>query len=371
MKRNILVVLFICSLGVVSAQTSPSCVDLKTNLSRGAESNNVLILQNFLYAKGFLKATPNGYFGPGTFAGVKAFQKSVGLSQVGNTGPMTRAAIQKISCAASSLEVKQSVPNVSTTTTPVIQVPVATTSPITVVQTTYPIPVLYSVDFITLFSGGQTDWTFNLYGMNFSQATNTVKFKNISTQISYTIGVLPSATGTMIVMPKDLTNTTFSCGINCNEKLPAGTYEITVTTEGGQSNLKTIDIKSFTSTVQTGSIGGAIAPNSYRTRFGTLTFSPSFPALLKSVTLNIVSSSNSSTGLGNIVLIDEATNDVFSPDTYIPAFQSKIVDAFADVGVSPPGTVIANFSVILQDYVGKKDTKFTSSNFLVTLQGVL
>lgn len=371
MKRNILIVLFIFSLSFASAQTSPSCFDLKINLSRGAESGNVLKLQNFLFAKGFLKATPNGYFGPGTLAGVKAFQKSVGLPQVGNTGPMTRMAIKKASCDANTLETKPVTPNVSTTTTPVNQVPVATTSSVTVVQKVYPVPALYSVDFITLFSGGQTDWTFNLYGMNFSQATNTIKFKNTATQITYTIGVLPSATGTVIIMPKNLTGTTFSCGVGCNEKLPSGTYEITVTTEGGVSNSRTIDIKSFTSSVQTGSVSGALPPNSSRARFGTLTFSPSVPVLVKSVTLKIVSSSNQTSGLGSTVLIDQATNAVLETNSYVPAYQSKIIDALADVGVSLPGTVTANFSVTLQDYVGKKDTIFTSPNFLVTLQGVL
>ncbi len=370
MKKIILGVLLVSTVVLTLAQTVP-CVSLTYNLQRGYESSAVLSLQNFLYAKGFLKATPNGYFGPGTLAGVKAFQKSAGLPQVGNTGPLTRAAIQKNSCVSGNQEVKQPASNVSTTTTQTSPVQATTTTPAVVTQKFYPMPNLYSVDFVTLFSGGQTDWTFNLYGINFSSTTNIVRFKNIATQISYTIGVLPSATGTIIVMPKNLTSTTFPCGINCNEKLPAGTYEIMVTTEGGQSNLRTIDIKSFTSSVQTGSVGGALAPNSYRARFGTLTFSPSVPVLLKSTTLKIVSSSNPSSGLGNIVLIDQLTNDVFEANSYMAAFQSKIIDAYADVGVSLPGTVMANFSVILQDYVGKKDTTFTSPNFLVTLQGVL
>lgn len=86
------------SISYASAATG-SCVDLTSILTKGSESPKVLQLQNFLYAKGFLKAAPNGYFGAGTLAGVKAYQASIGLAQVGSVGPGTRAAIKKDSCA--------------------------------------------------------------------------------------------------------------------------------------------------------------------------------------------------------------------------------------------------------------------------------
>ncbi len=85
----------------ISYASAASCTDIKVWLSRGYESSNVLALQNFLYEKGYLKATPNGYYGPGTFAGVKAYQKSLGFEQVGSVGPATRAAIKKDTCGAS------------------------------------------------------------------------------------------------------------------------------------------------------------------------------------------------------------------------------------------------------------------------------
>ncbi len=99
MKKLVIFILGILSLSYASAST---CVDLKSIVARGHESSNVRSLQNFLYEIGYLKAKPNGYFGAGTLAAVKAYQKSIGLSPVGSVGPGTRAAIKKESCGESS-----------------------------------------------------------------------------------------------------------------------------------------------------------------------------------------------------------------------------------------------------------------------------
>ena len=60
-----------------------------------------------------MTATPNGYFGDGTFSAVKKYQKSVGLSQSGGVLPLTRAAIQKETCFSS-------IPTVAVVTTSAI-----------------------------------------------------------------------------------------------------------------------------------------------------------------------------------------------------------------------------------------------------------
>lgn len=99
MKKSIAVLLLLAGISYASAGT---CVDLTKNVSRYQENSSVLSLQNFLFEKGYLKATPNGYYGAGTFAAVKAYQKSLGLEQVGNVGPGTRAAIKKASCGSTA-----------------------------------------------------------------------------------------------------------------------------------------------------------------------------------------------------------------------------------------------------------------------------
>ena len=97
------IVFLITSLFVTLSYTSAyTCTDLQKNVARTQESPSVLALQNFLFEKGYLKAKPNGYFGAGTFAAVKMYQKSLGIEQVGSTGPFTRTAIKKETCSLSS-----------------------------------------------------------------------------------------------------------------------------------------------------------------------------------------------------------------------------------------------------------------------------
>lgn len=59
----------------------------------GSTGSEVTSLQTFLAAKGFMTATPTGYFGLATMKALKASQKSVDLPPTGSTGPRTRVAI--------------------------------------------------------------------------------------------------------------------------------------------------------------------------------------------------------------------------------------------------------------------------------------
>lgn len=81
--------------------TQPAlCVDLPNNLMRGDENSYVLKLQNFLVKKGLLNATPNGYYGVGTTAAVKAYQEEQGFKVTGDTLTMMREEIKKETCLA-------------------------------------------------------------------------------------------------------------------------------------------------------------------------------------------------------------------------------------------------------------------------------
>jgi hypothetical protein len=62
-------------------------------LEYGDNNTEVLALQLYLSATGYMTATPNGNFGPATEAAVKAFQAKHGIEAVGYVGPATRAAL--------------------------------------------------------------------------------------------------------------------------------------------------------------------------------------------------------------------------------------------------------------------------------------
>ncbi len=94
-------------------QATASCVNLAVNMryeksySRTGRTMTdantggaVTLLQNFLSAKGYLKATPNGQFGPATRDAVSAFQAEYNIpaNPKGYVGPMTREKIRDVSC---------------------------------------------------------------------------------------------------------------------------------------------------------------------------------------------------------------------------------------------------------------------------------
>ncbi len=76
-----------------------SCVTIGRALSFGATGSEVTKLQGFLKAQGHFSATSVPRYGNATLAAVRAFQKAQGISQTGTVGPLTRAAISRVSCA--------------------------------------------------------------------------------------------------------------------------------------------------------------------------------------------------------------------------------------------------------------------------------
>lgn len=65
-------------------------------LAVGSRGEDVTLLQTFLLQNRYMTATPSGYFGSQTMAGVKAFQSANGLESVGFVGPKTRTKLNTI-----------------------------------------------------------------------------------------------------------------------------------------------------------------------------------------------------------------------------------------------------------------------------------
>ncbi len=362
MKKSIFIALLVSTFSYSYAAVS--CLDLSTNLSRGAESSVVLSLQNFLYAKGLLKVAPNGYFGPSTFAAVKAYQKGIGLAQVGNTGPATRAAIKKESCQSQANSV---LPQTGASSTATVQ-----SSPIVNASTatSFVRPLLDHIEYVSLFAGGTTDWGFSLYGSNFSTSSNTVLFRNTGTHVSYTIGTFSSATGTAVVLPANLTGTSFSCGTNCMEKLPAGQYEVVVRNEGGESDSKLITIQPFTLTIQ--NLASQTLPASQTgNKIALVSFSTPAAVTVKTVSFDVGTSTISGGGLSVSPLHDEINGGDFKVNSVLNPLQTALISVYADTNNTTPGTLYGTCTVGIEDFIGKHTTTFTSQPILMTVNGVL
>ena len=73
-----------------------TCFVTTGNLVRGDKSSDILRLQKILAKQGYLKATPNGNFGPATYAAVIAFQAINTIEQTGTVGPLTKQAFKTL-----------------------------------------------------------------------------------------------------------------------------------------------------------------------------------------------------------------------------------------------------------------------------------
>jgi hypothetical protein len=76
-----------------SNQNTSSKYLFTSALSPGMKGAAVLQLQNRLMLEGYFTGTPNGYYGEGTTAAVKAYQRDKGLTPLGSVGPGTRSAL--------------------------------------------------------------------------------------------------------------------------------------------------------------------------------------------------------------------------------------------------------------------------------------
>lgn len=85
-----------------TASSNTTCTDLSYDLYQGLSDSStdksVLNLQNYLFKLGYLKASPNGYFGPATLLAVKNYQLNNNISNTGRVGPLTRKTIKNDSC---------------------------------------------------------------------------------------------------------------------------------------------------------------------------------------------------------------------------------------------------------------------------------
>jgi hypothetical protein len=88
--RNILKTLIVTML---FTPTFASALTITRPLTVGSRGADVTSLQEFLNARGYLRVSATGYFGPLTKAAVMELQKANGLEPVGNVGPKTRALI--------------------------------------------------------------------------------------------------------------------------------------------------------------------------------------------------------------------------------------------------------------------------------------
>lgn len=344
-----------------------TCTDVKVNLKRGAESKDVLALQQFLVEKKLLTATPNGYFGPATVRAVQAYQKSVGLTNSGSVLTLTRAQIKKETCTGGATNATTTTqnPNSKATTTADIKKQVVKTGPA---------PVVTSADKAVVLLGGNTEWMINIKGSNFSTTTNTVLLEKKDSSKKYTVGTFSSLDKKTITLPKNLGSLTFPCGASCRQRLQEGEYFIVVETpEGGESKRSEyVIVKDATITSSSATTNASIPYVATSTRLGTFTFKANTPLRISTIKFSLDGSNASSTNLTKVVFKDEQTGQVIpSAGAGIELYQEEYrnIGVYANVETQKAVKAVATFTLDVVDTVGKKTTSFVSPTFPVSFDG--
>ncbi len=384
------------------------CTDLKVNLVKNNKGNNVLVLQNFLLEKGFLKATPNGYFGNGTFLAVKNYQKSIGLAQSGKVFPLTRESIKKDSCQNPSSNNKSSNQSNSTTnvcTMDVMRCPdgsyvgrsgpkcefiacpkegsVATSTPL-IINT--PTPSITSIDRKFFFENGIVDKGFTLIGNDFSTTSNNIYAVSRLDNKRYFIGSfnkLSGATST-IYASSSLSSDSFYCGTNCFKKLSRGSYDMYINKDKTDSNPTSFYIESFNINAFSGSDNTAIKASSTQVKIASIQFSPGVSVLVDSITIELNPETQESPNVqqiksshfGNFKFKDAETGQYIASSgsgtyTFTPislsAYGSKTIDIYADVRAPDSGYLHATFGINVRDSLTNNKSKINSDDIHLTI----
>jgi len=377
MKKILITSLTILSLQFVYAR---GCVDLPKNLNRWEESPSILLLQNFLAEKGLLKATPNGYFGNGTFSAVKAYQKSNNIFQTGTVGVLTRASIKKETCNIKYAPIVNQVitPPVSqssvvTTTPPPTPIPTPISTTTNVITKTnsviYKTPSLSRFSTATFFAGGSRDWDVYLYGADFSTSSpNSVYFKSKNSPKKYFIGDVKSLNGTDLILPRDFTAKTLPCGTGCNEMILIGAYDVSVVSNYLESNTIYTTVNGFTSSVVTGTANQAVPSKVTGAFLGRLSFAVGLPVQLISITPAMLTEGFPAGDIKATRIKDDATGATFiSSLNTIPEFQSQVMSLYGDINGFSSGRIMTTFKITIMDYISRKNTTFSSPTMLTTV----
>lgn len=372
MKKIVFAFLLISLLDVSFAQSVPACTDLSTNLVRGAESKDVLSLQNFLSVKGFLKTEPNGYFGPVTFSALKAYQKSVGLSPVGNTGPATRSAMKKESCGKTTVSTSFSRVASSTSSAPhTASSTVSSTPPVVVISQ----PIISSITKGTLFTGGitvgTTSWRVTLNGF-FPKASTTISLKLRGNNKKFEIGTFQPTSSTTLLLPTTLASSRYSCGTGCYEILPVGEYEVTAKNQGGESDPIFLAIQGFTISSLSSTLSSPLKQKATSTLLGTVSFASSRAFFITDIHASATPQGLSKGAVTNLTLKDAATGKApakFGSSFFVGENESKIIGIYGNITSTSSGFINVEVSVTAIDFVGKLPSTFTAPQFLTTVSG--
>jgi hypothetical protein len=206
------------------------------------------------------------------------------------------------------------------------------------IQTVVSKPYIDSIGRAVFLSGSSMNVPLTIIGSGFASASNTVTLKLQGNTKSYTLGVFPSATGTIITATSGFTISPLSCGTNCSEIPSPGRYDVIVKNQGGESNTGVISLQGITTTSLSNAADTSFKPKNTHVKLGTVTISSPTPVTLKTLAFTLQGSSTLVSKVTNFTITDAMTGKVTnSGPTFslgsevISDYKSKIYELYADI----------------------------------------
>lgn len=240
------------------------------------------------------------------------------------------------------------------------------------------VPVLSKIINKFFYSGGASQVPLVIEGSNFSTSTNIITLVSQSTRRQYFLSTASSTNGLTISASSSFTLSPVSCGVNCTDTLPVGSYSVTVKTPAGESNQGMMYLRGVTVRGTSNTTSSSLKPKSTHVKLGTVTLSSSGPVTLKSLTFTIQGTSTLVAAVSTFTLTDAVTGKITNSgpkfsllDEVVGENQAKVYELYAniadiDTSVSA-GRLNIGGTLEMQDYVEKTTTKVEIPSFVVTI----
>lgn len=200
------------------------------------------------------------------------------------------------------------------------------------------VPRIDSIDKAIFLSSGNMSIPLTIHGSEFGSSSNTVTLSLQGGRKIYTLGSFDSADGVTIKATSSFTNTKLPCGVGCLELPQAGTYDVMVKTQSGESNTMSILLQGLTTTSNSNGSDVSFRPKSTHIKLGTVTLSSPSVVTLSALEFTLTGTTTLVSKVSNFTITDAVTGKIINsgPKFVIPSevlsdYKTKIYELYADI----------------------------------------
>jgi hypothetical protein len=238
-------------------------------------------------------------------------------------------------------------------------------------------PSISGLDNTIFLLGGRLTAPLVIQGSGFSAASNTVLLTSEVNRKTYTLGMFTSTDGKTINASTSFTYAALSCGNNCSETLPLGSFLVSVKNAGGESGFARLALKSATAKAVPNSPDASFTPSTKHRKLATISISSEDVVTLENLEFTMIGSSTLTTKVTNFTLTDLLSGSIINGG---PKFSlgskplsnndSKIYELYADIGeveTHLSGRVVFQGVVKVKGNLNKNVASIPLDDFMITI----